>query len=126
MKKTRLNKFLSAFCPLIFVIAYSTVIYTTLYDYDLLGTFASYPTLRTLLPGFLAMFFSVSMIASSNARIILTLIVLGCNLALIYFLRNGTFFEANLIMSLLYLVLGTYIGYKVLVDYRCENCPDKT
>jgi len=126
MKSTRAKHIIKSFAPLIFVLVSSTLIYGMVYnEYGLLEVFASETTLKTLLPGFFLLLPSISKIRCDATQLVFYLLVPTCVLIVFFALLRDTWLIMNTVLSLIYLCLGTYIGFSALADSICSECANK-
>ena len=123
---TQTKRIIRAFTPLAFMLVSSTFAYAFVYDYTLSEVFASGSTFNTLIPGFLFMLFSIIDIKCRTTKMILVLMTLTCVFIILYRIAYEPSLMLNTTMSVIYILLGSYIGYIVLADARCSNCEDKT
>jgi len=113
------DNFVKALVPLIIVLFGTTIAYSfTHQGQNILEIFASETTLKTLLPGFCILVFSVSKIRSEASQYIFLLLIFACIAIIINRLIHGTFLTMNAVLSILYVSIGTYIGFNSFTDTR--------
>ena len=118
-KNTKLSNAVKAFSPLITALVCSVIVYALVYqDQSVFEIYSSETMLKTLLPGFPPMLFSISKINGEITQTLVTLAILVCVFAVFFFLLRGTSLAMNVLLSIMYIGLGTYTGFSNLTDIK--------